>query len=569
MSGKRRVTDITAQNLGEHGLYLVPEIGGAALGEHRIGIEDLETWFNTCPYDISEELRNEVRAVAHPQPAKPEIRVTDRHLDELRDEAIAALRARNDPPVFYTQGGYVAEVFRAEDHTHVIRRPKAVRMRERLAEVATWRAVKGRVIVPTKPDNDVAQTLLETPALHLPPLVAITEIPVLRPDGQFTLHQGYDRLARVYFAPSSELGFFRMPERATTEDVTAALRLLDQMLGKFPYKERADKANMLAFMLTPILRPVITGPTPLAAVSAPMPGTGKTLLVESIVRMLIGRSAPLLRLGTDENESEKRITAHLMKGPQFTFLDNVQTGTALDSASLAAVLTATLWSGRRIQTSDMPDLPNAATWVATGNNLTLGPELARRSYLIELDAGMEHPEDRTFDIDLPSWVPAHRRELLTAVMTLVRAWTQVGMPQATSPFLGSFESWSATLGGLFAILEETVPRLSLPFLGNEDRKRAELATDQVDDTTMWLERVYAFYGDQDWTVKELLAAQGPGSTEMLSALPDGINAFSDRAGHHLGNQLRVIAKGSYGGYKLSKLDRDNHRGGVIWQVKRP
>ncbi|MEX0755338.1 MAG: hypothetical protein WD556_09540 [Actinomycetota bacterium] len=567
MSAKPIVEELGAERVDDDTLLLYPKVDGRWPEEVTITPDELETWFGAGRYDVPERLREEARRIAHPSPDRPKIVITNKHLDDLRDQAIDALLAHNSPPVLYAQGGYVAEVYATEDHTHVIRRPDRTRMRERLSEVARWyrKATNGKK-QPTKPDVDVAATLLATPALRLPPLVAVTEIPVLRPDGRFTLRHGYDPLAHVYFAPSSDLGWFRDEGPVDADDVRNSLGLIDKMIGKFPFKERADKLNALAFLLTPVLRPVIAGPTPMAAISAPMPGTGKTLLVESIVRMLIGKAPPVLRLGTDENEVEKRITAHLKRGPQFSFLDNVPTGQTFDSAAVAAVLTSTLWSGRVIMSSDMPDLPNVATWVATGNNLSLGPELARRSYLIELDANMEHPETRTFEIDLPSWVPANRRDLLNATMTLVRAWTQAGMPLTDAPVLGSFEPWSRTLGGVLQTLAEQTGA-DFPFLANEQRKRVETQTDVLDDTAMMLELIHEVMGDEPWTTRELINASGPGSNDMLDGLP--VNRYAEGAARKLGYALRSTVKGSYGPFKLVATDEKNaSRGGRLYRVLR-
>ncbi len=560
---RRPTVDELEAHLEADALYLYPVVDGRTPPEVRIGRDDLETWFNASEYDVPEPLRAAVRRIAFPRPERDVIVVTNRDLGELRDEAIVAVLAFNDPPTLYHQGGYVAEVYATEDHTHTIRVLDTTRMRDRLSEVAAWRKRSGDGLVPTKPDLDAAKVLLTTPSLRLPPLAAITEIPVLRSDGKFTTRMGYDRLARVYFAPSTELGRFDVPEHVTRDDVVHALRLLDQMIGEFPFVERSDKVNTLAFMLTPMLRPVIKGPTPMAAISAPKPGTGKTLLVESIVRMLVGKAPPVLRLSTDENEVEKRITAHLRKGPQFSFLDNVPTGAMFDSAAVAAVLTSTLWSGRVIMSSQMPDLPNAATWVATGNNLTLGPEIARRCFLIELDAQVENPEDREFDIDLQNWVPEHRRELLRAVMVLILAWTDRNMPLASGPNLGSFEDWCAVVGGVIETVGD-ITGVQFPFLGNEGRKRGEMTADVNDERAYWLRAIYDVLGDDGWTVRELFASTRGGSAAMLQALP--VDPSEPGSAKAFGYECRSAAKAPCGGFRLENIEKNTHRGGTVWRV---
>ena len=51
-------------------------------------------------------------------------------------------------------------------------------------------------------------------------------------------------------------------------------------------------------------------------------------------------------------------------------------------------LTATQWRGRRLGKSEIVDVPNDATWVATGNNVELSDEIARRTIPIRLDPGV-------------------------------------------------------------------------------------------------------------------------------------------------------------------------------------
>jgi hypothetical protein len=569
-------TDVSAERMplvegsDEEGLLVWVEVDGRMYPrEFMVSPADLETWMNEQPFDIPEELRDRLRTFAHPRPDRNTIVPVGMPLETLRDAARDSLQEQNDPPLFYRQGGQVTEVRRDEKHITTLKPVTSVRMKERLAEAIIWENVDGGKI---HPPAAAAAVLLETKELYLPPIEMITEIPVLRPDGKFTLHQGYDRLARVYFAPSSRLGRFNVPDRVTRDDVRTAFGWLKKMLGDFPYVDASDHTNLFAFMFTPVVRPVIEGQTPLAAVSAPRPGTGKTLLVESVVRMLIGRPPSTLSFGTDENEAEKRITAHLLKGPQFTFIDNVPTGTKLDSAALARVLTSPVWSGRIIQTSRMPDLPNSATWVATGNNLQMGGEIAQRAYLIELNANEERPRDRDPSIfavpNLTSWVTAHRVELLTQVLILVRAWTQAGMKRTAEPTLGSFEDWSHVMGGIMRSLEELggYPAGSLNFLGNEGRKRSEFETEEVDQTAMFLELALEVMGDANWSCRELLHAQHPRASLMQETLPNGIDSGSEGAARKLGTALRTVSKGTYGGYSVQNVGRDNHRGGSLWQV---
>ena len=51
--------------------------------------------------------------------------------------------------------------------------------------------------------------------------------------------------------------------------------LLDELLADFPFASQADRANAVAWLLLPLIRPSIDGPTPLHLIEAPIQGTGK------------------------------------------------------------------------------------------------------------------------------------------------------------------------------------------------------------------------------------------------------------------------------------------------------
>ncbi|MDP6496050.1 MAG: hypothetical protein QGI09_11740, partial [Dehalococcoidia bacterium] len=121
---------------------------------------------------------------------------------------------------------------------------------------------------------------------------------------------------------------------------------------------------------------------------------------------------------------------------------------------MSAVLTTELWRGRRLGRSEIVQVPNRALWIATGNNVRLSDELARRSIPIRLDAGEEQPELRTgfHHPDLLEWTLEHRGELVSAVLSLVRAWLDAGRPKGEGT-LGRYESWVGVMGGILAVAD--------------------------------------------------------------------------------------------------------------------
>jgi len=172
----------------------------------------------------------------------------------------------------------------------------------------------------------------------------------------------------------------------------------------------------------------------------------------------------------------------LLRAPPLVHLDNVH---QLNAAPLAAVLTTTKWMGRLLGKSQMVEVPNRSTWIATGNNVELSDELARRVNLIRVDAQVDRPEERVGwrHDPLAEWAMTNRTELVSACLSLVQNWVDRGMPSGKQT-LGRFEAWCSVLGGILdaAGVEG--------FLGNRDRVYA--AGDM--ESSEWAELV-AEWGD--------------------------------------------------------------------------
>ncbi len=100
--------------------------------------------------------------------------------------------------------------------------------------------------------------------------------------------------------------------------------------------------------------------------------------------------------------------------------------------------------------------------MATGNNLAFEGDMTRRAVMCRMDAGIENPEGRSFDVDLKAWVPAHRVRLVAAGLTILRAFVCAGRPglKRLAPF-GSFEEWSDLIRGALVWLGEPDPCLTI------------------------------------------------------------------------------------------------------------
>jgi hypothetical protein len=308
---------------------------------------------------------------------------------------------------------------------------------------------------------------------------------------------------------------------------------------------------------------------PLALIDAPQQGTGKSLLANVISTISTGRAAAMMPAPDNDEEWRKRITSTLMGGATIITIDNLDG--RLDSPSLASAITADTWRDRILGQSEVVEIAQRATWMATGNNISLGGDLQRRCYWIRLDAKTAEPwRGRTFRHPrLILWVKQHRSELLTALLTLARGWFTAGKPDAPTPVLGSFEEWSQVVGGvLHAAGVES-------FLGNLD----ELYAAADEGTAEWVQFLAALeiHFPVPFTTAALVNEVELRNSVLRDSLPAELaDAYAKRGQHggdfrkRLGKALKSSVKRRFRRHDVEfRLEvAGEHQGAKLWQVVR-
>ena len=135
----------------------------------------------------------------------------------------------------------------------------------------------------------------------------------------------------------------------------------------------------------------------------------------------------------------------------------------------------------------MAALANQAVWILTANNLRCTEEISRRSIRIRIDPQTDRPWLRKDFVhgDLLAWARQNRSHLVNACLTLVWAWVEEGSPRWRGTLLGSYEEWSAVLGGILGVAE--IPS----FLENAERAYAEADVETEEWralTVLWWQR---------------------------------------------------------------------------------
>lgn len=378
------------------------------------------------------------------------IDATEENLAVITPRAWKALEIANRPPTLFRYGGTASRIEKGDRGEPIISKLNRYRLRHHLARAATWvfMTMKGEEEI--APPMEVVDDVLATPDQPLPVLTRIVEAPVFASDGTLQTTPGYHPASQTYYVPADGFAVPPIAERPTTEEIALARAIIDELICDFPFLSQAERAHAIALLHLPFARDLIDGPTPLHLFEKPSPGTGATLLVDLLAYPAIGRPIPAMTEGRDEDEWRKRVTASLRSGSSYLFIDNLRH--KLDSAAVAAGLTAKIWEDRVLGVSDVVRLPVRCCWIATGNNPGVSTEIARRTVRIRMDAKMDRPWQRT-EFRHPhvrEWAAEHRGELVWAALTLIQAWLAAGRPRGERS-LGMFERWSEVMGGILTV----------------------------------------------------------------------------------------------------------------------
>src|SRR6266487_111030 len=512
---------------------------------------------NGNSYSSNENGHDEARPMSDDE-EKPRV-VIGRQLTEMVNDAIKALAcAEADNPTIFVQANKLVKVaIDKKRNRHIILHMGTPEIRAALARSANYYRLKEKggawYEVPITPPTDIVESVVspENPgAWPFHPLDAIVGVPVIRPNGTIVDAPGYDAETMIYYAPTPDLKHCQIPQKPSKQDAIDAMAKIENIIAEFPFAEQADRANALAAMLTPFIRQSLreTDDVPLGVLDAASPSTGKGLLASVISLLATGLRMSAMPAPDSEEEWDKKIVTELIEGNTFIVIDNIPG--ILKSAKLEAVLTARYYKGRILGRSQSANPENRATWLATGNNLKLAGDLPERCYWIRMVAPTSDPEARVFTIpDLMEYVIEHRCELVTAILTVIRAWYVAGKP--LDKRLGNFRTfttWSNTVGSIlhYAGIEG--------FLSDRIRRKDEIDVDRK-QWAKFLRAWYEKFGSDGITSGQIKQAISAGSATSLAgsdevpdfffALPEDLQAlysehpekFSARLGKALEKRL--------------------------------
>jgi hypothetical protein len=252
----------------------------------------------------------------------------------------------------------------------------------------------------------------------------------------------------------------KLPEKVDEGAAQAALARLRARFATFPFSDAElikdpdtgiakvrqdlppghDEAAFLVALMTSVQRyslPLAPG----VVIRAPLQsgsGTGKGQLARAMAYIATGTWPHAFTAGHSPEEMDKRLSASLMSGDPFIFMDNAN-ATALKSDTLASAITEPHTKIRILGRSTMTAIQGCACIVLTGNGLLLSEDLVSRFLLVELDAKVEDAETRTVPTGFLDGIQRDRISILEDLMLIAR-W---GLTQAVhGKPLRNFTAWA-------------------------------------------------------------------------------------------------------------------------------
>lgn len=379
--------------------------------------------------------------------------------------AVAEVQRTGSPMLFQADGGELALV-----HQGMRQVADIPHLRQWLtANIRFQGRDKEGNLRPVTPGDTLLENIIVYNGSPLMRLKRLIRRPGFASDRRLILKAGHDTASGIFYVPGRGL-----EDLTPSDDVDAALELIDDLFCDFAFEAPSDRAHLYAMLLQPAFRELIEGPTPLYRFEAPQPGSGKTLLFETCAALLFEPGWPFITTPSTDDEWGKALLGHLRNGPEVLLIDNAHD---LKSYHLAAALTAwPYWSGRLLYQQGSFHVPIRNVWAATMNNPSFSSEMYRRSVRVRITAAdHERPETRTGFVHDPilGYVATMKRELSEALLTLAVA-AEKTMKPFTRNRLGSFESWVQVMGGVLEAIG--VPHfLETPDDYGEDNERAAWA----------------------------------------------------------------------------------------------
>lgn len=486
--------------------------------------------------------------------SKPQIAAGNPDLKALAAQVWKVIQGFNTPPFLFRREGRLCRIEHDDAGFPVPVSVDVPRMQFVIVELIDWtkRDREGNV-VSARPPRDLASHLVADPAPPVPMLKRIVTAPIFTARGKL-LDVPCAYADGIIYLPPKNLRLPTIPAQPTKEQIRSAVAFVkNELLLDFPFASESELANCVAALITPFVREMISGSTPLFWVDKSTGGAGGTLLSSVIVAAFLGCAPSGVTVPSDEAEWRRLILSTLRISPNVFFIDNCNE--YLSSAALASAITIPSVRDRLMGTSNSEAADVRCLWIINGNNMRFGWELARRAVRIRIHSKVGSDQWRTRDFahpDLLSWIFANRGTALYHLLVLVKAWQAAGRsaPDPKTPNFDSFEAWRRVVGGILNSAEIS------GFLLNLEEARRE-ADEESSTLRAFLDAWASQHRQEAVFASDLLPIARP----LYDLRPD-----NHAAAIQLGKILSLHQNQTDNGWRIHRLPES--AGKTQWQLQR-
>jgi hypothetical protein len=238
------------------------------------------------------------------------------------------------------------------------------------------------------------------------------------------------------------------------DEVTPTARTIDrlpprlrELLREFEWRSDSDLVNAVGVFLTGLLiNHFIDDPHPAVIVDGNQVGLGKTLLIQTIGKVLDDIEPARIPLIGDE-EVEKRLCAQVRSSSSsLFFFDNVRA--KIESMVLEQNVLSPAIHFRILGKSITIERPNNYLWMITSNSTAGTPDFISRAVPIRL-FHEGNPRALKFEGDPLAYASRHRLEILGELAGMVLHWVEHGRPLGLQSH--RCRRWAAVIGGILDV----------------------------------------------------------------------------------------------------------------------
>lgn len=356
--------------------------------------------------------------------------------------------------------------------------------------IAWWKKVRGKMRNVDFDRRTVADFIGMGDWPELKKFRAFTLHPTIRSLTNPTplLATGFDPESGLYLEQPIKIA---LPAKPGLKEARSAAKVLMAPYEHFKFiDDKVSRSNVLALLLTVGIRHCFRT-TPMFLATSPVVGSGKTKLMTSVGALWYGAPPPSMVFVENEEEMEKRIGASVMAGDRIMLFDNVMTREVVNDRTLNMILTSGTAQFRVLGESTQVRMSAPMTIMMTGNMMSLGPDLMRRTVQIAIDPEGPTPTTRVFPFEPVDMVLEHRKKLIEAAMTIYLAYFTSPAVRHPGPPVPSFEDWSVIRDILVWIGMEDISQFAKPSVSDDDlyypnvvRKTLELLTSLAPEIDM-------------------------------------------------------------------------------------